>query len=89
MCEAKIFLVRAFLCLCPPILSNIPFKIKLKFRPMVKFFVEKKEVFKKILEENQWFVLNKTTNTCDRKNGVVSFNFTKQINNDHFHIIHD
>ena len=77
MCEAKILLVRAFLCLCPPILFNIPFTIKLKFRPIVKFFVQKKRVFKKILEENQWFVLNKTINICHRKNGVVNFNFTK------------
>ena len=77
MCEAKIFLVRAFFCLCSPILSNIPFKIKLKFRPLVKFFAEKKQVFKKILEENQGLVLNKTINICHRKNGEVNFNFTK------------
>ena len=44
---------------------------------MVNSFVEKKQVFKKILEENQWFVLNKTINICHRKNGVANFNFTK------------
>ena len=56
MCKAKIFLARAFLCLFPTILSDVPLKIKLKCCPMVKFFVEKNQVFKKILEGKQGFV---------------------------------
>ena len=55
MCEAKIFLALAFLCLCPPNLSHISFNIKLKLRSMVKSFLEKtkKQVFKKTPEKNK------------------------------------
>ena len=80
MCEAKIFLGLAFLCLCSPNLSHIPFNIKLKLRSMVKSFVEKtkkKNKFFKKFRKKTRVVLIRVINIYHRKNGVVNFNFTK------------